>query len=378
MPRRKDKLMKRISHLQALAALTVLAIVLCVSLIALASSPKPALAGNLTSSSGSYPSQNVSRTVTLKNLRVGLDKLKSYRVRSSWSFDGKLANGKPYTQSYTIVESAFPSDKKFYRVVTLTQTPQMPSDAPSLTLESFEIAGVTYVSSTFGAQKATCESLPMPGGLSGGGGLFGPAGDAQSVRGARLIKAGDRVNGILADQYALDAKSLFTSGIKSASGNIWVARDGGYVVKLTFQATADGSILGQEMPSTSQGDRGKLTEGKLTLEYVVLGVNKEKPITLPPTCTPPKPVAADIPLPKSAANTFTQNGMTVFQSDEKVEALIAFYEKEMPAKGWKVDDETLSIGDVTLMFFTKNNRRVTISITSNPVGKGLFVLIDEK
>lgn len=131
------------------------------------------------------------------------------------------------------------------------------------------------------------------------------------------------------------------------------------------------------MPSTSQGDRGKLTEGKLTLEYVVLGVNKEKPITLPPTCTPPKPVAADIPLPKSAANTFTQNGMTIFQSDEKLEALIAFYEKEMPAKGWKVD-ETLSIGDVTLMFFIKNNRRVTISITSNPVGKGLFVLIEEK
>lgn len=182
--------MKRISHLQALTALTVFAIVLCVSLMALVSSPEPALAGNLTSSSGSYPSQNVSRTVTLKNLRVGLDKLKSYRVRSSWTFDGKLANGKSYTQSYTIVESAFPSDKKFYRVVTLTQAPQKPSDAPSLTLESFEIAGVTYVSSTFGGQKATCESLPMPGGLPGGGGLFGLAGDVQSVRGARLIKLG--------------------------------------------------------------------------------------------------------------------------------------------------------------------------------------------
>ncbi|MFN4294582.1 MAG: hypothetical protein ACK4JD_10665 [Thermoflexales bacterium] len=259
----------------------------------------------------------------------------------------------------------------------LEQTPERPGEALGLSSEIFEVSGVTYVSSTFGSDKVTCEPVPMLGNLSGGGGMFALADSVQSVRGVRLVKAGDRVNGILADQYALDAKALFTSGIKSASGNVWVARDGGYVVKLTFQATADGSMMSREMPSANQGDRRKLTEGKLTLEYVVLGVNKEKPIKLPPGCTPPKPVAADIPLPKSAANAFTQNGMTVFQSEEKVEALIAFYKKEMPAKGWKAG-ETQIVGDVTLMDFTKNNRRVTISITSNPIGKGLFVLIDEK
>ncbi len=373
------KIMKRIqrNHLQMLAPLAAFAVSTCVVLLMLASSPTPASAKDGESPAGGQLSQTVSRTVTLKGLRAGLDKLKSYRARWAWSFDGKLADGKPYTLSYTTVESVFPADKQSYRIVTVTQTPDQPDDQPNLTFEMFEVSGVAYMSGTFSAETARCEPVPMLGGLFSAGELLELTNDAQSMRGVRLVKAGDRVNGILADQYELDSKALLTSGVKSAAGNVWVARDGGYVVKLTLQATGDAAMLGPEAPSADESNRKRPVEGKLAMEYVVLSVNKEKPITLPAACTPPQPTAADIPMPKSAANAFTQKGMTMFQSEEKTEALIEFYKKEMPAKGWKAGKAQSAAG-ITQMEFTKDNRKVTIFITPNPVGKGMTVIINEE
>lgn len=371
--------MKKIltSHLQAFASLVLFAGSICVALLMLASSPTPALAKDGAAPVGDHPSQTVSRTITLKNLRAGLDKLKSYRARLAWSFDGKLADGKPYTVSYTIVESVFPADKQGYRILTVTQTPDQPDDQPNLNLEMFEVSGVAYMSGTLGTETAKCEPVPMLGGSFSASEIFDLTNDAQGVRGVRLVKAGDRVNGILADQYELDAKTFLTSGIKSATGNIWVARDGGYVVKFTLQATGDSAMLGPEAPGDEESKRNRPVEGKLTLEYVILSVNKEKPITLPAACTPPQPTAADIPMPKSAANAFTREGMTMFQSEEKAEALIEFYKKEMPANGWKAG-KIQSVADITQMEFTKGNRKVSIFITPNPAGKGMTVIINEE
>ncbi|MCS6848501.1 MAG: hypothetical protein RMN52_12410 [Anaerolineae bacterium] len=364
-------------HLHMLASLAMFTGLICVALFTLAASPTPALAKDGAATAGDHPSQTVSRTITLKNLRAGLDKLKSYRARLAWSFDGKLADGKPYTLSYTIVESVFPADKQGYRILTGTQTPEQPDDQATWNLEMFEVAGVAYMSGTLGAETAKCEPVPMLSGLFGAGELLDLSNDSQSVRGVRLVKAGDRVNGILADQYELDAKTFLTRGIKSAAGNIWVARDGGYVVKLTLQATGDNAMLGEEAPSEDESKRSRPVEGKLTMEYVVLSVNKEKPITLPAACKPPQSAAADIPIPKSAANAFTREGMTMFQSEEKAEALIEFYKKEMPANGWKAG-KTQSAAGITQMEFTKGDRKVNIFITPNPVGKGMTVIINEE
>lgn len=364
-------------HLQALALLVLFAGSICIALFMLASSPTPALAKDGAAPAGDHPLQTVSRTITLKNLRAGLDKLKSYRARLAWSFDGKLADGKPYTVAYTIVESVFPADKQGYRILTVTQAPDQPDDQPNLNLEMFEVSGVAYMSGTLGTETAKCEPVPVLSGLFGASELLALTNDAQEVRGVQLVKAGDRVSGILADQYELDAKTFLTSGVKSATGNIWVARDGGYVVKFTLQATGDTTMLGPEAPGDDESKRSRPVEGKLTMEYVVLSVNKEKPITLPAECKPMQPTAADIPLPKSAANTFTREGMTMFQSEEKAEALIEFYKKEMPANGWKAG-KTQSAAGITQMEFTKGDRKVNIFITPNPVGKGLTVIINEE
>ena len=352
------------------ASLVGFAGVACAALFMLSASPAPVMAEDA-AAPGIGASTAVSRTITLKNLRVGLDKLKSYRTRWTWSFDGKLASGKPYTASYIFSESVIPADKLFARVMTISQTPRSAESPSSLMVEAYDIAGTFYVSSSLNTSQASrCTPAPMPAGFFEGMDLTG----GREMRGVRLVKEGDRVNGILADQYALDATAIFTRGVKSASGNIWIARDGSYVVKFTLQVTGDTSLLGQEV---TDGQSDQLAEGKLTAEYVVLDTNKVKAIELPATCQSAESVADDIPLPKGATGTFTREGMTMFQSEDKPEALVEFFKKEMPAKGWKAGKVQI-ISSMTQLEFTKGSRAVRIVIMPNPTGKGTMVAINEE
>ncbi|MCL6509126.1 MAG: hypothetical protein K6U78_00410 [Anaerolineae bacterium] len=210
----------RTTRLKMIASLAGFAGAACAALFMLSASPAPVMAKDA-AAPGIGASTAVSRTITLKSLRAGLDKLKSYRARWAWSFDGKLANGKPYTASYAFSESVILADKLAARVMTISQTPRSANDPSSWMIEAYDIAGTFYVSSSLNTDKASrCTPVPMPAGFFEAMDLTG----GREMRGVKLVKEGDRVNGILADQYALDATAIFTRGVKSASGNIWIAR----------------------------------------------------------------------------------------------------------------------------------------------------------
>ncbi len=367
----------RRTRLQMLAPLAGMIIAGCAAFIALVTSPSPAQANEVAAAGASQAvSQAVSRTVTLKDIRIGLDKLKSYRARLAWSFDGKLANGKPYTNSYVITESVIPASKQGYRLMAASETPRAADDRPSWTIEMYEVSGMAYISGTLDGPESKCEPVPVLTGLFNTSELIGSATTSMPIRGVRLVKPGERVNGILADQYELDATTFLTRGVKSATGSIWVAREGGYVVKLAVQATGNLSMLGEEEQGASDDERSKPADGKFTLEYVVLDINKEKPIALPATCAPAEEAAGDIPLPKSATGVFTKEGTTIFQSEDKQEALVQFFSKELPANGWKAG-KSQNISGMSQMTFTKGSRTLTVIIMPNPTGKGMMVAITE-
>lgn len=373
------------SHLRVCIPLATLAAIAGAALITLATSPISARADTTAAphdtSTQADVSQAISKTVTLETLYANLDKLKSYRARTTWSFDGKLANGKPLTFSLMVSQTAMPSVKRMYQVTAISQMVTSP-DKPAYTMfETYDIEGATYVSSTLMQADKICRQVPALTGLFGPGEVAISSKEMQSLPVTRLIKQGERVNGILTDQYAIDTTRVFTQGAKSSSGSLWVARDGGYIVKLTLQAQGDGRLFADPEPQ-SNGTNGtdaseQPVEGKLNMEYVVSDVNAVKAIELPAACPPAGKVADDIPLPKSATNVFTQEGTTMFQSDDKPEALVDFFKQALPAKGWKAS-ASQSFGSFLQMAFTQGKRKLDITIMKNPAGKGTMVVIREE
>lgn len=370
------------SHLRACIPLATLAAIAGAALITLATSPVSARADTTAAphdtSTQADVSQAISKTITLETLYANLDKLKSYRARTTWSLDGKLANGKPFTLSLLVSQTTMPSAKRMYQVTAISQTVTSPDEPAYTMFEVYDIEGATYVSSTLMQEDKICRQVPALTDLFGPGEVAISPEEMQSLQVTRLIKQGERVNGILADQYAIDTRRVFTQGAKSSSGSLWVARDGGYIVKLTLQAQGDGRLFAGAEPQSNGTDASEQpVEVKLNMEYVVSDINAVKAIELPAACPPAEKVADDIPLPKSATNVFTQEGTTMFQSNDKPEALVDFFKQALPAKGWKAG-ASQSFGSVLQMTFTQGKRKLDITIMQNPAGKGAMVVIREE
>lgn len=371
------------SHLRACIPLATLAAIAGAALIALATSPVSARADTTAAlhdtSIQAGASQAISKTVTLETLYANLDKLKSYRARTTWSLDGKLANGKPFTSSLLVSWTTMPSAKRMHQVTAISNTVTSP-DKPAYTMfETYDIEGAKYVSGTLLKGDKICGPAPALTGLFAPGKVAISPEEMQSLQVTRLIKQGERVNGILADQYAIDTRRVFTQGAKSSSGSLWVARDGGYIVKLTLQAQGDGRLLAGAEPQSNGTDASEQpVEVKLNIEYVVSDVNAVKAIELPAACLPAEKVADDIPLPKSATNVSTRRGTTEFQSNDKPEALVDFFKQALPAKGWKASASQSSGSVLRMVLFTKGTRMLAITIMQNLAGKGTIVMIQEK
>jgi hypothetical protein len=55
----------------------------------------------------------------------------------------------------------------------------------------------------------------------------------------------------------------------------------------------------------------------------------------------------------------------------------AFYKKQMPAQGWKVG-EVSALGDLQMITFSKDNRKLSITITKEERGGSSVLITEEK
>jgi hypothetical protein len=123
------------------------------------------------------------------------------------------------------------------------------------------MAGVGCISTPTGA-----EELPAVGDMIGD----------NTIQGARLVERGVEVNGIMTDRYEIeDVESLIgeeemnVEELTVRQAEVWVAQDGGYLVKMDVDATG----------TDAQG-----TDGDFTMQYELQDVNNIDEITLPEAC----------------------------------------------------------------------------------------------
>lgn len=238
---------------------------------------------------------------------VGLETLESYQASVVVTFDGVL-EGKPTQQREAFTQNVW-------------RTPQ----AEFTTFEGRDQNGdpLSIVSGTVG-EASYAQEGDQPCFVRWGSPPetdFSPASQLWAVGNAQSDGT-ETILGIPSIHYALeDAAFEFGDGL-TAIGDLWLAEDGGYVVKYSLTLQAGEAYLGQGSSGTSQ------------IEYELTQVNARPEIVYPAGC---QPVYTGIPVLPDALQLNRQPSVTIYLAATDLAAARAFYEEEMSSLGWELD-----------------------------------------
>jgi hypothetical protein len=114
-----------------------------------------------------------------------------------------------------------------------------------------------------------------------------PAGMLPKLKQMSGAGATKTFSGVSAVPYTFDASAVTDLKTVQATGKVWLATDGNYVVKYSFQLKGGKDFFDQD------------TEGSMTWEYQLEKLNSSDAIMLPADCPIPLP---EVPLTDDASN----------------------------------------------------------------------------
>jgi hypothetical protein len=188
------------------------------------------------------------------------------------------------------------------------------------------------------------------------------------------------IAGIEVDQYmtnkalmddCITGESLYQLGtLTDAGGEMFVARDGNYVVQMDFFLAGTNLDLG--IKATGE----PVTEGRLEISYRLWDVNQPFAIDLPPAAEAAASGPEDIPIPDNAQELVNMGGLLTFNSPEAPEQVSEYYRSQMPGFGW-AEGSAENVGGMVMLEFTKEGK--TVGLMLQPAeGGGTTVLITQE
>lgn len=274
----------------------------------------------------------------LEDPKTGLADLPSYTATLTLSFDGsKDGKAQQWTKTYVMLARLDPRERKL--------TVQKSGDLTNLdNVNLAERDGVAY---TWQGEN-TCVANAIKQGESPSEGAE-PASLLSFVVGAD--EAGtETVNGVASNHYTFDEHALALQGVTQATGELWTASDGGYVVKYVLTSKGKSDYFGEGI------------EGTLTEDYELSGVGAPVDIQLPADCPPG---LVDAPRLADASDVVSDLGLLTYATASTTKAAAAFYQKQLPKLGWKatgipsVDDTSASLQ------FEKDGETILVNITAD-------------
>lgn len=298
-----------------------------------------------------------------KDISGSLEDLDSYSMRFTFSFDGKNDEGKAEKGSMEIIQEVIKASNDQH--IRFSATGDAADSTGGGTFEIFQVGGVSYMHSPDAQDGPSCLSASADQGAPTGSQMFKPGDIVGGIEDATLVQRGETVNGVKADRYTFDQGGLSFGSFGSAKGDVWVAQDGGYLLKYVGEATGKAGLFGSAS-----------TEGTFTWEYNIDKINGLEAIDLPQACADQKP-ATDIPLPENATDKANFNGIITFKSEEAPADVAAFFTKELPGQGWEAGEAT-ELGAMQSLTFTKEGRTLSITITKEEAGGSSALLSETK
>jgi hypothetical protein len=282
---------------------------------------------------------------------VGLNSLKSYHASLHQDVVGTLGDS-PFERHTQIELTRAPADGNYDVQLTLQG-----SDEPTTYLRILALGKASYI---WNSKDRPCRGAIDDQTASE---LIDPTYLLLAVSAA--TKAGtETVNGTEATHYRFDQTGLpFADPKPSASGEVWIANRGGFVVKYSLN-----------IPAPAKPDLHGMLVGQ-TLSYELSETDGTATVALPKGCVE---VLTDIPVMSDAQSLIQQNGLTSYRTPSSAAQVLDFYNKGLSAKGWHVDRK-IPTGEVKLPFtilFSIGARNISLHLAAaNPNGVDVTILL---
>src|SRR5260221_1856412 len=269
---------------------------------------------------------------------TGLVDLSGYQASLRVDFKGNEAGkSSTWTETLALVVRGKPSA----RALTATFKGNAPA-AAYIEPWSAVMSGVFYTRDTDGKCMASdIQAETDPNVLPP---VWEPADLLPSVIGAEEAGA-KKVNGIAAKGYKFDERALGAAGQATATGDVWVADPGGYVLKFSLTVKGGPESFGEDH------------EGTLTWAYDLTKAGQPAAIVLPKDC--PEGLV-DAPVMDDAEDVQRFPGTTLYTTKSTTAQVADFYQKKLPEAGWTVADKPSVTERAALLNFKQGKSQLTV------------------
>jgi len=197
-------------------------------------------------------------------------------------------------------------------------------------------------------------------------GFFNPDEIVDLPEEARCSVLDEPVNGIPVRRCVFDEADIsdenFTA--ESAKGELYLAQEGDYPVKLDMEMTG----------SSADGGEDFFTSGTMRISYELLDINQPFEIELPAEALEAQgfgdlmsgqvdPANVEWPMMADAEIDFSMEGLVSYTTASSISEVVEFYQTELPNDGWTYDAEAEYISDESaLLSFSKDGTELSLVI----------------
>jgi hypothetical protein len=273
----------------------------------------------------------------LPSISQDIDSLDSYQISLETLFSGAY-EGKDYEVFTAIAYSLIKS-----QTAELTVLHNRDGESTPFEISYARIGESTYIKSS---QDEFCSAgSAAQAGLESGPSLISLIGTFPGVYGAEQA-GNEQVNDIATIYYTFDERSISALPGSQASGEVWIAEQGGWVVRYRLSLTSPGS--------------------QQSWLYELSQVNSLESVPLPEGCAP---VLSDMPVMKDAAGLVRFPGYMFYTTQADIDETVLFYRDQMPGLGW-AEQPGLPFEDMTTVLFTKGAAHESVVLVSLTQGAG--------
>jgi hypothetical protein len=283
----------------------------------------------------SQSSSPTSSPYLLADPTAGLSQLEHYRNTLTTTFQGQQ-DGQPTEAEVHIDNVVWRQQAAAFSIIDDTDESGQPRQ---------ELAG--YVGQAAYAQWPDSEGCQVTwGAVSPGAGSLDPA-DLLPALLSGDDQGEDSQDGIPARHYRLDSDSLGLGEEGQATGDVWIATQGGFVVKYHVEIHGGPTVLGQAL------------DGTRTYDYAISEVNSGAPLSYPNGC---EPVLTDVPVPPGASNEERMPGVLSFTTLATQEEVGDFYNQLFAENGWTVTSQPSEDDGYAVWIYERADSDVTATV----------------
>jgi hypothetical protein len=281
----------------------------------------------------------------LDDTRAGLADLSSYTATLTRNFEGSVA-GEPqsWSENYVMLRDNSTSASQ----LSYTST----SGNADATTAFYAEEGQNVYEKLGEEACMASETIAEPSSIE----RVDPAGMLPVVLGGDEAGAED-INGISANHYSFDEIALGKSGLEESSGGVWLAADGGYILKYTLTTTGGDTAFGEGI------------EGTMTWDYALTEINNTVLAALPEGCQ------LDVPLLADAINVLHTSYWLQYNTATSATEAAAFYQGQLPSAGWTLSQGPMSGEGIAFMEFSQGAQTIGVFINTTEAGTTVNVVL---